>query len=373
MCAGRPSVEIIRNFTATGRIAAVDDYGAGNINDTFIVRFDDATDRQCLILQRINKTVFPDPIATVKNSALVAAHITNKATTGPALVPTLVRTYTGETSFVDPAGQVWRAWTLVSGKSWKTAVSVAQAFSMGNALAKFQRALLDFRDTDLANTLPGFHDFGLRVSELKRALNSSGSIRRRRADSAIQQTIEYVKLMRPVWSEIENQASAHPRIIHGDSKAENILYDEVNGSCFLVDLDTVMVGNILVDFGDLVRSGAATVPEDEVAAHGEGIDLRHLFAICDGYLSVARDFLFPDEIELLPVAGAAMGLALAVRFLTDWLLGDIYFKINYAAHNLTRACGQLRVVESILDKRTIFYRHVDDVLSHPPTSLPPEG
>jgi Ser/Thr protein kinase RdoA (MazF antagonist) len=370
MCASRPSSEIVSNFSVAGKVIAIDDYGEGNINDTFIVRLEGGDDRQCIILQRINETVFPDPIATVKNSALVAAHIANKVSIGSGLVPILVTTRTGEAGLVNQAGQVWRAWTLLSGKPLTPVVSISQAFSMGNSLARFQQALLDFDSGRLGNTLPGFHDFGPKVSAFEKALKVSTPIRRRHADLAIEQTAEYVRFMRPIWAEIENQASSHPRVIHGDSKAENMLYDEVSRSCFLVDLDTVMTGSILVDFGDLARSGAATVSENEVATSDESIDLENLLAICDGYLSIARDFIFPDEIEILPIAGAAMGLVLAVRFLTDWLLGDKYFKINYPTHNLTRALGQLSIVESILEKRTILYRHVDGALSHRSTSLP---
>ena len=368
MHASQPGSKIISNFLAAGKIVAVDDYGKGNINDTFIVRFEGDDDQQCLILQCINKSVFPDPIATVTNSSLVAAHIANKASIGSRLVPTLVTTRTGKPSFVDDAGQVWRAWTLLSGEPLTPVVSVSQAFSMGNTLARFQEALLDFDTDRLTNTLPGFHDFGPKVSAFEKGLTASTPARRRRADATIEQTVEYVRLIRPIWAEIENQASTYPRVIHGDSKAENLLYDEASRSCSLVDLDTVMIGSVLVDFGDLARSGAATVSENEVAPSGEGVNLHNLLAICDGYLSVARDFIFPDEIEILPIAGAAMGLVLAVRFLTDWLLGDMYFKINYPTHNLIRARGQLGIVESILEKRTVLHRHVVGLLSHRSTA-----
>jgi hypothetical protein len=283
--------DIASHFAPKDSAAAVEDCRAGNINDTFIVRLNDGhAENNRIVIQCVNNNVFADPSAIVKNGGLVSKHITNKTPVGTRLVPTAVPTRTGTFNFVDDLGQVWRAWAFLAGEPSTPPVSTTQATCMGRTLARFHQALLDFDHRLLANTLPSFHEFSPRVKAFQGALRASSPARRLPAAVAIEQMVQYISLVRPVWAAIEDQAYSHPRVIHGDSKADNMLYDKSCHTCSLVDLDTVMTGSVLVDFGDLARSAGATVSENEVAAPGEGANLATLYALYEGYLPIARDY-----------------------------------------------------------------------------------
>ncbi|HPW54174.1 MAG: aminoglycoside phosphotransferase family protein [Thermoanaerobaculaceae bacterium] len=336
--------------------------GHGHINDTFLVELDRGGRGQRLVLQRLNRQVFADPLAVMSNIERVLDHLRRTlAGFAPEVrarrVLTLVHTGEGSAWTCDSAGEVWRAYLFIErARSGATAGVPAEAFQVARAFGEFLRRLADYDGPPLAVTIPAFHDTRRRVDALVAAVarDAAGRVAgcRKEIDLALEQ-----QPLAAVLLDLHEGGLVPERITHNDTKLDNVLLDEITGEALAVlDLDTVMPGMALADFGDLVRSGVTTAAEDEPDCSRVEADPELFAALTAGFLDGVAKLLRPVEVEHLAVAGQVVTYEIAVRFLTDHLDGDTYFRIGRPGHNLDRARTQLALLRSLQRQQGAFRR-----------------
>jgi hypothetical protein len=338
---------IAQRFRFPGQFVGGVPLGAGHINDTYCVVFDAGGERSRYILQRINEQVFRDPIGLMGNVRLVTEHLHRKtvAAGGSARsVLSLILTSEDAAWYQDDAGGYWRAYGFIeNARSFETVQSPRQAYEAARTVARFQSLLEDFPADRLKETIPGFHDTSKRFGAFAEALERNVAGRAR----LVRDEVEFALARKPLASALV-QGGLPVRVTHNDTKLNNILFDERSGEgVCLVDLDTVMPGSALYDFGDMVRSMTCRADEDERDLSLVHMEFEMYEALAQGYLSVARAWLTPAELGLLAISGAVITYELGLRFLADYLAGDTYFKVHRPEQNLDRCRAQFALVRSI--------------------------
>ena len=321
-------------------------YGEGHINDTFVVWREDHSKR--FILQRINTDTFTNPVGLMENICGVTRHLRAKilAEGGDPARETLnvIPTLSGSTCYLDADGGAWRAYDFVEDTICLQQVGSETDFrTVAETLGKFQNQLEDYPASTLHETIARFHDTPNRYANFEKALAADALGRAKNITSEI----EFIHAREQDCHVLLDQLAAGEiplRVTHNDTKINNVLIDAATGKGIcVIDLDTVMPGLSAYDFGDSIRFGAATAAEDEKDLSKMGINL-HLFQVYTaGYLAACKS-LTPKELELLPLGAKIITLELAVRFLTDYLDGDRYFRVAYPEHNLVRARAQMKLV-----------------------------
>ncbi len=344
--------EVVRRFRAWGDFVEAVPYGAGHINDTFKVTFNMAGAPVHYLLQRINHHIFKDPRAVMDNIVRVTNHVRAKlAADGTRDVTRhslcVVFTRDAQPCHQDAEGNWWRMYLFVEGaRTFDTIETERQAFEAARAYARFQNLLADLPAPRLHETIPNFHNTPMRLEALQASI----------ADDVCNRAVE----TRAEIAFVERRANQcgrllerhargeiPERITHNDTKLNNVMLDDTTGEgVCVVDLDTVMPGLALYDFGDMVRSATAAAPEDTRDLSKVRMRLEMFEHIARGYLSEAR-FLNPAEREELVFSGRLITLMIGMRFLTDYLQGDIYFKTRRPGQNLDRCRVQFRMVESM--------------------------
>lgn len=327
-------------------------FGSGHVNDTYQVTYDQGGVRLHYTLQRINGHVFPEPEKVMENIDRVTAHILSKIryrhqeTRRRTL--RLLRTREGVPFVRDEFGDIWRAYVFIeNARAYETLETPEQAFCLARAVGEFQRDLTDLPGGRLHETIRDFHHTPKRIEALERAIKNDicGRVKEvsREIDFVMKRKEEAGTLLRLVKS-----GAIPERITHNDTKSANVLIDDLTGEgCCMLDLDTVMPGISLYDFGDMIRAGTNTAAEDETNIDKVGLRFELYEAITKGFLSAAGTFLTEAEREYLPFAGKLITLETGVRFLTDYLEGDHYFKTARMRHNLDRCRTQFQMVNSI--------------------------
>ena len=344
---------VASGFHFGGKIVSAAPYGSGHINDTFLTLVEIAGQQRRFILQRINHQVFKQPDLLMENVARVCAHAHAKlraAGTGDAhrRALRLIPTHQGKAWHVDPSGNRWRCYDFIEGATGHDVVrSPAQAEAAAKAFGAFQSLLADLPGERLHETIPDFHHTPSRFARFQAALAKDSHGRAAAAGPEIAFALARAGEVSVVVDALR-AGSLPERVTHNDTKLNNVLLDDVTqeGVC-VIDLDTVMPGSALYDFGDLVRTSTSPAAEDETDLSLVRMQLPMFAALVRGYLSSARGFLTPREKELLPFAGKLITFEIGLRFLTDWLEGDTYFKIKRPAHNLDRCRTQFKLVASI--------------------------
>lgn len=332
---------VAANFRLTGTPCAASRHGQGHINDTWLIR---TTAKRDYILQRINAQVFPQPLAVMRNVETVTRHL-KQHSHAPAKLA-LVETHDSTAFLVDDAGVVWRVYRYVQGTySVSTAAVPAQAYEAGRMFGLFLKDISSLDPSLLKPTLPGFHSLRSRLDGLRQARQEADPARLQ----SVARDLDFVAA-RSSWTDtIARRPGGDElplRITHNDCKLNNVLFHGgTHNAVCVVDLDTVMPGLILYDFGDLVRSTSAISAEDEVSRTSVGLDLEYFRATAEGYLGVVGTQLTSGERELLVFSCRYIAFMLGVRFLTDYLAGDTYFKTHRPNQNLDRARVQFRMTE----------------------------
>ena len=318
-----------------GPVTAASPFGAGHINETFLVE----TAVGEYVVQRLNTAVFPDPDAVTANIVAVHRHLRG------ALMPEPVPTAGGEWLAWDGADP-WRAWRRVPGAPLlEVAASPATLEAAGALLGRFHGLLADLDPAGLTETLPGFHNPARRLDALLAVVAADPCGRVATVPDEIAMALEG-EWLAGIASELTTQVPR--RVAHFDAKLDNILFAD-GEAVALVDFDTVMPGAWFWDVGDLLRSGATTAAEDDPDPERAVVVPERYRAIIDGY----RQGLFgagvsdPAELEALEASGAIVTYEQAVRFLTDWIAGDVYYRISRPRQNLDRARAQFRVLASM--------------------------
>ena len=341
--------EALEGFDIPGRFVECVPCGNGHINDTYMVTFEEENGLCRYSLQHMNRSVFKDPVSLMNNILHVTAYLKEQIRSqgGDPQRETLdfVCTKTGEPYFVDSYGEYWRAYHFVEDAYALDEISNPQDFyESAVAFGHFQRMLADFPADTLTETIVGFHDTKLRFAAFEQAVEAD--VCHRAAE--VQKEIQFVRDRYEVaWilGDLLAQGKLPLRVTHNDTKSNNVLIDNVTGKGLcVIDLDTVMPGLAVNDFGDSIRFGASTGAEDEKDLSKIWCDLDLYEIYMKGFVEGCGGTLTDMEIECLPVGAKVMTYECGMRFLTDYLAGDTYFKTAYPTHNLDRARTQFKLV-----------------------------
>ena len=337
----RPTVlnDVVARFAIDAPVVAVEPFSgpAGHINASYVV----TTPRGGrFFLQRLNRHVFPDLDALMENVARVTRHVG-----GPLR---LVPTREGLAWARDDQGDVWRLYGFIEGAVARTMASAADAERAARAFGAFQRALADLPGPRLHETIPHFHDTPRRLESFECAVQRDSAGRAAEARKEIAQ-VQGRRELAAVLVKAAASGTVPERIVHNDAKLANVLFDAASGEALcVVDLDTVMPGLALFDFGDLVRSMATRAAEDERDTSRVRLEPELFESIARGYVAATRELLTPAERELLVPAAQVIVFEQAVRFLIDHLEGDRYYRIARPGHNLDRGRTQLALLDALL-------------------------
>ena len=328
---------IVEKFAVKGEPTSCERFGHGHINLTYIVT---CSSGAVYILQRINKNIFKDPVSLMENIAGVTGYLREHSTNAREVL-TLIPTLYGLPFFLDGEGEYWRMYDFVTDSlCLQRAESLSDFCESAAAFGRFQNMLADYPASTLHETIPHFHDTIVRFSNLIKSIREDASGRAAAVAKEIEFALSYEKFAHTL---VDMTASGELpiRVTHNDTKLNNVLFDlnTRKGVC-VIDLDTVMPGLAVNDFGDSIRFGACTAAEDEKDTAKVSLDLALYKSYLEGFLSECGGSLTPAEIDMLPVGAKMMTLECGVRFLTDYLDGDIYFKTAYPEHNLDRCRTQ---------------------------------
>jgi hypothetical protein len=339
--------EIANEFAVGGEFRQAVLYGHGHINETYCAIFDRAGLPVHCILQRINHNIFRDPVALMENVERVTDHLSAQLTDHPDRerhTLTLIPDRAGRTLYVDPAGGYWRAYQFIErARTYDAIESAQQAYEGARAFGRFIEMLADLPAPRLHDTIPDFHHGPKRFRALEDAV--ARDVAGRVCDAGPE--IAFAVAHQSVTISLLN-AGLPERVTHNDTKINNVLIDDLSGEGIcVIDLDTVMPGLAAYDFGDLVRTATCTAAEDERDLSRVTMCMDLFEALARGFLSSAGSRLTRAEKESLVLGGKLITLLIGIRFLTDFLNGDAYFKVHRPGHNLDRCRTQFKLVESI--------------------------
>ena len=341
---------IAKQFQLDSTVRNTKPFGSGHINDTFLL----STQGSGYVLQRINHNVFKKPEEVMDNIVRVTEHIANKLEIQGVddisrRVLKVIPVTDGQSYHKDDCGNYWRVFNFIENAStYDCAQSLDQACQAGRAFGQFQNHLADLQGPPLYETIPDFHNGPKRFKAFTLALEKDCRSRASKAKKEIDFMLGHNWIFNTV-AELTEQGSLPIRVTHNDTKMNNIMFDDTTGEGLcVIDLDTVMPGLSLYDFGDIVRTMISDVEEDETDLSKIAIDLPRFEAIVRGYISTAGEFLNETECQNLFLAGMMMTLIHGTRFLTDYLEGDTYYKIQRPSHNLDRCRVQFNLIEQML-------------------------
>jgi Ser/Thr protein kinase RdoA (MazF antagonist) len=346
-------ISIASRFRLRGRPTLAEPYGTGHVNDTYAVTCEQDGQSIRYILQRINHLVFRDPPAMMENIVRVTRHVRGKLEEEGAdeidrRVLEVIPTLDGVDFLHDEEGLYWRVYQFIErAQTYDVIENTRQAYQAAMAFGRFQQQLADLPGPRLTESVPAFHHTRSRMDTLLKAIEADVG---NRAASA-RAEIEFALRREPMAGQLLDglaRGALPERITHNDTKLNNVMIDDrtSEGVC-VIDLDTVMPGSSLYDFGDMVRTATNTGAEDETDLSKISSDLTMFEALVKGYLAATRDFLTPAELDLLPLGGKLMTFEVGIRFLADYLEGDVYFKTHRKNHNLDRCRTQFALVQSI--------------------------
>ena len=347
---------IIEQFRIDGDLAGIEAYGSGHIHDTYVVRCYENDRSTRYILQRINDRVFSNPEMMMENIVRVTTHIQHKlADAGISdierRVLTVVPTRKGKVYYKCEHGRYWRMYVFVeNAQSYDTIKSLEKIYEAARMFGQFQNMLTDLEGGPLHETIMAFHDGPRRFRAFLEAVEADACNRAGESKAEIDFLQEHAWIF-DILPKLVERGEIPVRITHNDTKINNILFDNDSGKGLcVIDLDTVMPGLALYDFGDIARTTISEAAEDEKDLSKVTIDLGRFEAIVRGYLSTAVEFLNKAECHHLVLGGMMMTLIMGARFLTDYLMGDGYYKIYRKGHNLDRCRTQFELVRLMRER-----------------------
>ena len=348
-------------FQIGGEFAGATAHGSGHINDTYCVTFNQEGIPVRYVLQRINQSVFKNPPALMENVQRVTSHLAAKMSGEPdrsRRALTLIPARDERAWHLDASGNYWRTYRFIENAHTYDAVeSTDQAFQAARAFGRFQKLLVDLPPPRLNDTIKDFHHAPKRFMALEQAIASDVAGRAILAKPEI----EYAFAHRSITSVLLD-ANLPERIAHNDTKFNNVMLDDASGEGIcVIDLDTVMPGLALHDFGDMVRTATSPAKEDEQDLSKVTMQFSMFEALVRGYLASTGDFLTKAEKQHLVFSGKLMTFEQGVRFLTDYLQGDAYYKVNRNGHNLDRCKTQFKLLESIEQQEERMVRLVQSI------------
>ncbi len=338
-------------FAIYGSYLSGDRYGSGHINDTFAVTYDQAGIKIRYCLQRINHNIFKNPVALMENVQRVTAHLAAKVdgrADASRRTLTLVPARDGRPYVQDAQGNTWRCYLFIENAASVDVISNAeQAFKAAAAFGAFQGLLVDIPGGRLNETIPFFHHTVSRFETLEKAIKADSVGRAALCQPEIQYALKN-KALASSLLDLQAKGLLPERITHNDTKINNVMLDNATGEGIcVIDLDTVMPGLALYDFGDMVRTATSPAAEDETDLNKVTMRMEFFEGLVRGYLSTAGKFLNQTEKDSLALSGQLITFEIGIRFLTDFLAGDTYFKVHRENHNLIRCRTQFKLAADI--------------------------
>ena len=343
---------IIKHFKYEGVYENVETLTAGLINSTYKLTYRINNTDIFYVLQKINKFVFKDPEALMNNIKYVSEHIINKLDKNdPEYSRKFLRfieTNDGSYIYKDNNGDFWRTYIFIDhATAHNTITDPSMFYEVGKGFGAFQKNLFDFPAKDLAEIIPNFHNTKNRFNDFEAAIaeDAAGRV------SEIENEIKFLYDRREMMSSIVDKLGRGElpiRVTHNDTKLNNVLIDnETHKAVCVIDLDTVMPGSSLYDYGDAIRYGASTAAEDEPDLSKITLDMELFKLFTKGFLEETSSVFEKQEILSLPLGAKVMTCELVMRFLTDYINGDVYFRTAYPEHNLVRARAQMKLLEEM--------------------------
>ena len=342
------TASILAQFEIMGTVNEVKPLGNGLINDTYHVVTEGAAPDY--VLQRINNAIFQDVDLLQHNIEVVTAHIRRKLEASnrddiDRHVLQFVKARDGRTYYRDQADRYWRVMVYIADTVTQEAVTPESARDCGKAFGNFEKMLVDVPEP-LGETIPDFHNMELRMRQLREAIANDAAGRLAEVRDIVDELERDADEMCQA-ERLHREGKLPKRICHCDTKVNNMLFNRDGQVLCVIDLDTVMPSFIFSDYGDFLRTGANFTAEDDPDLSRVGFNEEIFKAFTTGYLESARDFLTPIEVDLLPYAVALFPFMQCVRFLTDYLNGDTYYKIKHPTHNLDRTRNQLALYRDV--------------------------
>jgi hypothetical protein len=353
-------------FQVHGRFLRAFPIGKGHINDTFAADYDYGGRTVRFVHQTINHQVFPNPVGVMENIDRVTRHkqelLAQKGDSEAGRKAlTVIPRRNGQLYYQDGDGIYWRTYIFIDrATTFDTIESLTQAREVAKAYGTFQNLLVDLPGGRLNETIPDFHDARKRFVNLMRVVEKDPENRAREVAEEIEFVSQRENVVDILLGLIE-RGELPERITHNDTKLNNVMIDDATGEAIcVVDLDTVMPGSVLYDFGDMVRTATSPALEDERDLSLVTMQLPMFEALVSGYWEATRDFLLPVERDHLAFSGKLLALMIGIRFLTDHIEGDVYFKTHRPGHNLDRARNQFKLVFSMEEQEEEMHRVVDE-------------
>ncbi len=362
---------IARQFRLSGEPADITPLTTGHINDTFVLTAQENGKATRYILQRINHAVFKEPIPTMDNILRVTEHIRRKTLQAdPKLAArqlTVLGTRDGLGYYQDAGGNVWRVYNFIEDAiTHDTLASTEPAYEAARMFGWFQRMLIDLPGPPLHETIHGFHDTPRRLQVFHDVLKADKFNRAENARAEIDFLHSHAGIC-DILAELVKEGEIPVRIAHNDAKINNVMLDARTGrGVCVIDLDTVMPGLSIFDFGDLVRTAGCRAAEDERDLSKVVVSFSMFCALVRGFVREAGEFLAPAERQHLVFGAKLITFEQFMRFLTDYLAGDVYYKVHREGHNLDRCRTQMVLVESIMDQERAMNALVEKVFQSTP-------
>jgi aminoglycoside phosphotransferase (APT) family kinase protein len=340
--------EVASNFPLHGCLIEAHPYGSGHINDTFAVRYDQAGVGVRYVFQRINHSIFRDVPLLMDNIHRVTAHLGGHLRGDSRRALTLVSTRAGKAYHKSVEGNYWRIYLFIEkARSFDELESATQAFEAARAFGTFQKELADLPGKRLGETIPGFHDTRQRFEALSAAVTKNAAGRKKEVTAELDFVFRREAMVDRLL-DLARSGALPERVTHNDTKINNVMLDDQTGEGIcVIDLDTVMPGLSLYDFGDMVRTACSPAAEDERDLSKVAVRTAVFEALAQGFTEGASAILTDAEWENLAFSGQLMTFEVGMRFLTDYLAGDVYFKTKRPGHNLERCRTQFRLVECL--------------------------
>ena len=347
-------IRIANQFKTPGKIIKVEEFGHGNINGTFLVTLDSIESKH-FILQSINQSVFRQPELVMRNMSTFTNHARQRLQDSPLTlnrrweVPLVLLTQDNQDHFIDSENSFWRAISFIdNAQTFDTIIDNKHASQVGYALGMFHNLIGDLPVEKLADTLPGFHVTPIYLEQYE-------NVQMQDNVSSKSPEVEYcLKFIdrRKTWAHVLENAQMQERLrlrpIHGDPKVNNVMIDTSSGEAIsIIDLDTVKPGLVHYDIGDCLRSGCNPLGEETDDWEEVAFNTEICESLLSGYLSIAKEFLTESDYIYIYDAIRLIAFELGLRFFTDYLAGNVYFKVKYPEHNLARALVQFKLTESI--------------------------
>ena len=354
---------LARQFRTRGEPTDIAPVPVGHINDTFIV----TAGNNRYVLQRINQVVFTKPVEVMANAVRITEHIRARMeTAGPGSASrqlAVVATKDDGSYYCDAAGNVWRMYNFIENAvTYDSLQSAALAREAARMFGWFQKMLTDLPGAPLYETIPGFHNTPRRFERFQEVVKADAANRAKDARTEIGFVFEHAAICHVLY-DLVKRGEIPVRVAHNDAKINNVMFDtSTSEGVSVIDLDTVMPGLSVYDFGDLVRTATCPAAEDERDLSKVAVDMILFKALAQGFVEGGRSFLTPLERQHLVFGGLLITFEQMIRFLTDYLAGDVYYKVHREGHNLDRTRTQMKLVQSILEQEEHLNQLVEGAL-----------